>query len=116
MYHTDGAVAPILPDLIEIGLDVFNPVQPNVPGHDPQELKDKFGDRLSFWGAIDQQNLLPNGTPTEIEADVAERSAFWVPVAVTWLHRPTLFSPTSPWRTSKPLSPPPKNTAPMPSN
>ena len=73
MYHTDGAVAPILPDLIEIGLDVFNPVQPNVPGHDPQELKDKFGDRLSFWGAIDQQNLLPNGTPAEIEADVAEK-------------------------------------------
>ena len=73
MYHSDGAVAPILEDLVEIGLDVFNPVQPNVPGHDPQELKDKFGDRLSFWGAIDQQNLLPNGTPAEIEADVAEK-------------------------------------------
>lgn len=73
MYHSDGAVAPILPDLIEIGLDVFNPVQPNVPGHDPQELKDKFGDRLSFWGAIDQQRLLPEGTPAEIEADVAEK-------------------------------------------
>ena len=73
MYHSDGAVAPILEDLIEIGLDVFNPVQPNVPGHDPQELKDKFGDRLSFWGAIDQQQLLPNGTTAEIEADVAEK-------------------------------------------
>ncbi len=73
MYHSDGAVAPILPDLIEIGLDVFNPVQPNVPGHDPQELKDKFGDRLSFWGAIDQQYLLPKGTPEQIEADVAEK-------------------------------------------
>jgi len=73
MYHSDGAVAPILDDLVEIGMDVFNPVQPNVPGHDPQELKDHFGDRLSFWGAIDQQYLLPNGAPEEIEADVAEK-------------------------------------------
>jgi uroporphyrinogen decarboxylase len=54
-------------------MDVFNPVQPNVPGHDPQELKDRFGDQLSFWGAIDQQQLLPFGTPEEIEADVAEK-------------------------------------------
>ena len=70
MYHCDGAIAPILPDLIEIGLDVFNPVQPGVPGHDPAELKAQFGSELSFRGAIDQQQLLPNGTPEEIEADV----------------------------------------------
>ena len=70
MYHCDGAIAPILPDLIEIGLDVFNPVQPNVPGHEPRELKAQFGSELSFWGAIDQQQLLPHGTPEEIEADV----------------------------------------------
>lgn len=73
MYHTDGAVAPILEDLVEIGVDVFNPVQPNVPGHEPQALKSKLGDRLSFWGAIDQQRLLPQGSPAEIEADVAEK-------------------------------------------
>jgi uroporphyrinogen decarboxylase len=73
LYHSDGAIAPILDDLIEIGMDVFNPVQPNVPGHDPRELKDRFGDRMSFWGAIDQQYLLPNGTPDEIEADVIEK-------------------------------------------
>ncbi len=73
MYHSDGAVAPILNDLIEIGMDVFNPVQPNVPGHDPEELKREYGDRVSFWGAIDQQYLLPRGTPREIEADVAEK-------------------------------------------
>ncbi len=70
MQHCDGAVAPILADWIEVGLEVFNPVQPDVPGHDPQELKTKFGDRLSFWGAIDQQKLLPFGTPEQIEADV----------------------------------------------
>lgn len=73
MYHCDGAIAPILDDLIEIGVQVFNPVQPNVPGHDPQALKERFGDRLSFWGAIDQQNLLPHGTPEMIERDVAEK-------------------------------------------
>lgn len=68
--HCDGAVAPILGDWIDIGLQVFNPVQPNVPGHEPNDLKTQFGDRLSFWGAIDQQNLLPFATPTEIAADV----------------------------------------------
>jgi len=68
--HSDGAVAPILGDWIDVGLEVFNPVQPNVPGHDPEELKSQFGDRMSFWGAIDQQVLLPFGTPAEIEADV----------------------------------------------
>jgi uroporphyrinogen decarboxylase len=70
MYHSDGAIEPILNDLIEIGLEVFNPVQPNVPGHEPEQLKAKYGDRLSFWGAIDQQQLLPFGTPEEIEADI----------------------------------------------
>jgi uroporphyrinogen decarboxylase len=68
--HCDGAVAPILGDWIEVGLEVFNPVQPNVPGHEPEDLKTKFGDRMSFWGAIDQQKLLPFGTPDEIEVDV----------------------------------------------
>jgi len=46
-----------------------------VPGHDPQELKRRFGDRLSFWGAIDQQKLLPFGSPAEIEADVKTKIA-----------------------------------------
>jgi uroporphyrinogen decarboxylase len=75
MQHCDGAVAPILGDWIEVGLEVFNPVQPNVPGHEPEDLKSKFGDRLSFWGAIDQQKLLPFGTPEEIEADVKAKIA-----------------------------------------
>jgi uroporphyrinogen decarboxylase len=74
-YHSDGAVAPILDDLVEIGMDVFNPVQPNVPGHDPRALKAQLGDRLSFWGAIDQQHLLPHASGAEIEQDVAEKIA-----------------------------------------
>jgi uroporphyrinogen decarboxylase len=75
MQHCDGAVAPILGDWIEVGMQVFNPVQPNVPGHEPEDLKSKFGDRMSFWGAIDQQKLLPFGTPAEIEADVKAKIA-----------------------------------------
>jgi uroporphyrinogen decarboxylase len=59
--------------LLGQGMDVFNPVQPNVPGHEPENLKKSVGDRLAFWGAIDQQHLLPHGTPEEIEADVAEK-------------------------------------------
>ena len=74
-YHCDGAISPILDDLIEIGLEVFNPVQPNVPGHEPEALKNRYGDRLSFWGAIDQQQLLPFGTPAEMEAEVTAKIA-----------------------------------------
>ena len=73
IMHSDGAVAPLLPDLIEIGMDVFNPVQPNVPGHDPQEMKARFGNRLAFFGAIDQQHLLPHGSSQEIEAEVRNK-------------------------------------------
>jgi uroporphyrinogen decarboxylase len=73
MQHCDGAVAPILGEWIDVGLEVFNPVQPNVPGHEPEDLKSQFGDRLSFWGAIDQQTLLPHGTAEEIEADVKSK-------------------------------------------
>jgi len=73
IQHSDGAVSELLDDLIEVGVEVFNPVQPGVPGHDPQRLKDDFGDRISYFGAIDQQYLLPNGTPEEIEKDVKEK-------------------------------------------
>ncbi len=61
LKHSDGAVAPLLDDFIEMGVDVYNPVQPNVAGSDPQELKDKYGDRICFFGGIDQQSLLPSG-------------------------------------------------------
>lgn len=73
MQHSDGAVAPILDDWIEAGMEVFNPLQPGVPGHEPEELKRRFGDRLGFWGGIDQQHLLPIGTPSEIEQEVKRR-------------------------------------------
>lgn len=70
ILHCDGAVAELLNDIREIGFEVFNPVQPGVPGHLPQDMKDHFGDRFAFWGAIDQQDLLPNGTDEELEEDI----------------------------------------------
>jgi uroporphyrinogen decarboxylase len=73
IMHSDGAVAPLIDDFIELGVDVYNPVQPNVSGSDPQELKDKYGDRISFFGGIDQQSLLPSGDIGMIRADIKER-------------------------------------------
>jgi len=73
IMHSDGAVAPLLDDFIEIGVDVYNPVQPNVTGSDPQELKDRYGDRLCFFGGIDQQELLPSGNISRIQAEIKER-------------------------------------------
>ncbi len=73
ILHCDGAVAGLLNDIREIGFEVFNPVQPGVPGHQPQDMKDNFGNRFAFWGAIDQQDLLPNGTDKELECDISEK-------------------------------------------
>jgi len=73
IMHSDGAVAPLLEDFIEMGVHVYNPVQPNVPGSDPQELKDKYGDKIAFFGGIDQQQLLPEGDPDKIREEIRYR-------------------------------------------
>ncbi len=70
-YHTDGVVYPIIPDLIEIGLDILNPIQPRAM--DPSRLKKEFGENLSFWGSIDIQQTLPFGTPEQVRAEVISR-------------------------------------------
>lgn len=73
ILHCDGAVAELLDDIREMGFEVFNPVQPGVPGHLPEDMKKGFGDKFAFWGAIDQQDLLPNGTDEELENDIIEK-------------------------------------------
>lgn len=73
IMHSDGAVAPLIDDFIEIGVDVYNPLQPNVAGSDPQELKNKYGDRICFFGGIDQQNLLPSGDVEKICEEIKLR-------------------------------------------
>ena len=70
-YHSDGFIEPIIPDLIEIGLDVLNPVQP--ASMDPAMLKRIYGRRLAFWGSIDEQWTLPFGTPADVRHEVETR-------------------------------------------
>jgi uroporphyrinogen decarboxylase len=70
-YHSDGNIEPIIPDLIEIGLDMLNPVQPR--SMDPAILKLRYGKCLCFWGSIDEQHTLPFGTPEEVRNEVVER-------------------------------------------
>jgi len=70
-YHSDGKVDDIIPELIDIGLDILNPVQPLCM--DPAVLKKKYGRNLCFWGSIDEQRTLPFGTPEEVRQEVLLR-------------------------------------------
>jgi len=70
-FHSCGAIRPLIPDLIEIGVDILNPVQISSKGMDPFELKKEFGKDLSFWGGgVDTQNVFSKGTPEQVREDV----------------------------------------------
>jgi hypothetical protein len=72
--HSCGSVAALIPDFIEAGFDILNPVQVSAADMDPQQLKTRFGDRITFWGGgVDTQHLLPFGTPDQVRAQVRER-------------------------------------------
>ena len=71
-YHSDGAVRPILPDMIEAGIDVLNPIQWRCPGMEREGLKCDFGDRLIFHGGVDNQYTLPFGTVEEVRREVID--------------------------------------------
>ena len=78
--HTCGAVAPLLPHLIEAGFDILNPVQCSAEGMDPAFLKPTFGDRLTFWGGgVNTQKTLPFGTPAEVYSEVRQRCEVFSP-------------------------------------
>ena len=78
--HSCGAVAELIPDFIEAGFDILNPVQTSAAGMDPGRLKREFGDRLVFWGGgIDTQRTLPFGTPEEVRREVRERIRTFAP-------------------------------------
>ena len=68
--HCCGSVVDIIPDLIEIGLDVLESVQPEAAGMNPYTLKKKWGDKITFWGCLGSQSIIPFGTPAEIHAEV----------------------------------------------
>ena len=70
-FHSCGAIRLIIPDLIEIGVDILNPVQFNLPGMDPIELKSEFGNDLVFWGGgVETQFVLSRGSKQEVEKSV----------------------------------------------
>lgn len=74
LFHTDGAIAPLVGDLIDIGVEVLNPVQVSAAGMgDTKWLKKEFGRHISFWGAIDTQYILPFGTPEQVKEEVKRR-------------------------------------------
>ncbi len=70
-FHSCGAVRPLIPDFIDAGIDILNPVQVSAAGMDLQELKQEFGQDLVFWGGgVDTQGVLNAGTPEEVKQDV----------------------------------------------
>ena len=70
LYHTCGAIYPLIGDFIEIGVDVLNPIQVTAAGMEPARLKREYGRDLCFWGGIDVVRLLPFGTPEEVRDGV----------------------------------------------
>ncbi len=73
-YHSCGAVRPLIPDLIESGIDILNPVQVSAAGMDTKELKREFGKDLTFYGGgVDTQRVLPRGSPQEVRDEVKRR-------------------------------------------
>ena len=79
-FHTCGAVRVLVPDLIEIGVDVLNPVQVSAAGMDTATLKGEFGRDLVFWGGgVDTQRVLGSGTPGEVRSEVRRRVADLAP-------------------------------------
>ena len=74
LLHSDGAIVPLLPSIIEMGVDILNPVQTSAAGMDPVRLKEEFGGRLAFWGgSCDGQSTLAHGSPAEV-AQETERN------------------------------------------
>ena len=72
-FHSDGNIESVVPDFVEIGLDVLNPVQPGCM--DDTRLKREFGDKLTFWGGMNVQKTIPFGTPDDVVAEVRDRYA-----------------------------------------
>jgi uroporphyrinogen decarboxylase len=70
LHHSCGSVASILPDIIEIGVDVLESVQPEAAGMIPYELKKKYGDKITFWGGLGSQSIIPFGTPAALRAEI----------------------------------------------
>jgi uroporphyrinogen decarboxylase len=80
LLHSCGAVAPLIPDFIDAGLDALNPVQTTAEGMDPTKLKAEYGRDLGFWGGgVRCQTTLANGTVEDVKSEVRELLEIWKP-------------------------------------
>ena len=78
--HSDGAMWKLLPDVVEAGFDILNPVQTSATDMEPVRLKETYGDRVTFWGAgVETQTTLPFGAPDEVREMVKERMRIFGP-------------------------------------
>jgi uroporphyrinogen decarboxylase len=80
LLHSDGAIYPLIPSILEMGVDILNPIQTSARGMDAVKLKQEFGDRLVFWGgSLDCQQTLPFGAPDEVAREVEEHVRTFAP-------------------------------------
>jgi uroporphyrinogen decarboxylase len=71
-HHSCGSIRELIPDLIRAGVRILNPIQPRAHGMEPAGLKRDFGAQLVFYGGVDTQELLPSGTPDQVESETRE--------------------------------------------
>ncbi len=95
-YHGDGNMERILPELIEIGVEVLNPVQPECM--DPVKMKERFGDSLAFWGCIGTQTTMPFGKPEEVKQTVRDLIKTVGKGGGLFLAPTHVLEPDVPWR------------------
>jgi uroporphyrinogen decarboxylase len=69
LFHSCGMIAPFIPELIQLGIDILDPIQPVGPSMAPERLQAQFGGRICFHGGIDMQRLLPQGTPEQVQTE-----------------------------------------------
>ena len=73
MYHSCGSIKVFIPDFIDMGVDILNPIQVAAKDIIPSEIKKEFGDKLSFLGGVDSQHLMPTGSPQQVADQVKQR-------------------------------------------
>jgi hypothetical protein len=91
-FHSCGQFRPVIGDLIDIGLDVWETVQSHLPGNEPEILKLEYGDHITFFGGISTQMTLPFGTTDDVRREVRKRTRVlgWAKTAATFAARTTV--------------------------
>lgn len=93
-HHDDGAIRPLIPDLLEVGIDILNPIQWRCKGMDRQRLASDFGDRVAFHGGIDNQQTLPFGTVDQVRQEVKDNLQQFTRYIVAPCHNLQANTPT----------------------